>query len=133
MLGGSYLGDGWLGGAPLYAEGESAFTLVEVSGTVTGQAGQPASGTVTFTLTQSMSNGNVIVPPQPVVATLSGSGHFSVWLYANDDLGTVPQGVRYGVTEQVAGAQPRDYFIVVSHVASTADLSTLMPGEQGWT
>jgi hypothetical protein len=132
MLGGSYLGDGWLAGTALYAEGESAFTLVRVTGTFTGQAGQPASGTVTFTLTQPMSNGNVIVPPQPIVAILNSAGHFSVWLYANDDPETVPQGVQYGVTEQIVGAQPRDFYIAVSREQNPVDLSALTPAEPGW-
>ena len=129
MLGGSYLGDGWLGGSALLAESEEAFTTVEVVGTFASAA----SGMVTFTLTQAMANGNVIVPPTPITATLDSAGHFSIDLYANDDPATVPMGVRYGVTEQVVGAQPRDYFVLVPSADAVVDLSTLMPGEQGWT
>jgi hypothetical protein len=45
----------------------------------------------------------------------------------------VPQDTQYGVTEQLTGAQPRDYYIRVSHEASPVDISTLMPGETGWS
>lgn len=109
-----------------------AFTPVTVEGTFKSSAGQSAAGTLTFTLTQAMVNGGVSVPPSPIIATLDGSGHFSTVLYANDDEATVPQGVQYGVTEQVTGAQPRDYFILVSHATTPVDLSTLTPGEPGW-
>jgi hypothetical protein len=93
----------------------------------------PASGTLTFTATQAMTNGDVVLPPSPVTVTLDEDGHFSLTLAANDDAATVPQGVQYGVTEQIAGAQPRDYSIVVPHATNPVDISTLMPGEQGWT
>jgi hypothetical protein len=107
MLGGSYLGDGWLG-STLYAESEEGFTLVTLTGTFqTG--GEPATGTLTFTLTQPMQDGDSILPASPVTVSLDENGRFSVVLAANDDPATVPQGVQYGVTEQVVGAQPRDY------------------------
>ena len=109
------------------------FTSVEVVGTFNTSAGQPAAGTLTFTLTQAMANNDVVIPPNPIVVTLDEHGHFSVDLAANDDTATVPQGVQYGVTEQIAGAQPRDYFILVSHATSPVDISMLMPGETGWT
>lgn len=108
------------------------FTEVVVTGSYTTETGAPAQGTLTFTLTQPMANG-VSVPPSPITATLGGSGDFTVLLLANDDAGTVPQGVRYGVTEQITGAQPRDYFIVVSHETSPVDIATLMPAEGAWT
>lgn len=109
-----------------------AFTKVTVVGTYESGPGHPAAGTITFTLTQPMENSNVIVPAEPVAATLDASGHFTVELFANDDAETIPQGVQYGVTEQITGAQPRDYFIIVSHASSPVDISTLMPGEPGW-
>ncbi len=109
-----------------------SFTTVVVEGTFKTSAGQSATGTLTFTLTQPMVNSDVSVQPSPIIVTLNGSGHFSTTLYANDDEGTLPQGVQYGVTEQITGAQPRDYFILVSHSTNPVDISTLMPGEPGW-
>jgi hypothetical protein len=113
--------------------GESgSFTEVVVTGSYTTENGQPAQGTLTFTLSQPMANG-MTVPPSPITVTLREDGSFTVNLLANDDAATVPQGVRYGVTEQINGAQPRDYFVVVSHDTSPVDIATLMPGEGGWT
>lgn len=105
------------------------FTIVNVTGTYS-----PAtSGTVTFTLTQPMANNDVILLPSPTIATLA-AGAFSVALAANDDITTTPQGVLWGVTENISGCQPRDYFITVSSTsAPTVDISTLMPGPIGWT
>lgn len=111
-----------------------AFTAITVTGTFESESGVPASGTLTFCLTEAMENTNVIIPPEPIVVTLDGSGHFSQALLANDNSGTVPQGVMYGVTEQVTGAEPRDYFIAVpSGLGASVDISTLMPGGTGWT
>ena len=110
-----------------------AFTVVTVVGTFQSESAAAASGTLTFTLTKAMENGNVVIPPAPITVTLDGSGHFSQTLLANDDTGTVPPGVQYGVTEQIAGAQPRDYFITVAQAVTPVDISTLMPGAPGWT
>lgn len=111
--------------------GESGgFTEVVVTGSYVTEGGQPAAGTLTFTLTQPMANG-VSVSPAPITATLTDGG-FTVVLLANDDAETVPQGVRYGVTEQITGAQPLDYFILVSHAASPVDIATLRPAEGAW-
>lgn len=113
-------------------QGGHGFTEVVVTGTFTDEEGQPAAGTLTFTLTQPMASNDVTVPPKPVVVTLDEQGRFSVTLFANDDEETVPAGVRYGVTEEIVGAQPRDYFILVSHALSPVDISTLMPGGTAW-
>jgi len=116
---------------PLIIEGQdSGFTQIVLTGSFQDASGLPKSGTLTFTLTQAMTNG-VTVTPEPIVATLV-NGAFSIVLDANDDPETVPKGSQYGVTEQIAGSQPRDYFILISHAASPVDISTLMPGEQGW-
>ena len=110
-----------------------AFTQVTVTGSYDTQAGAPASGTVTFTLTKAMENGDVIINPAPITVMLDGSGHFSTLLAANDDTGTVPQDAQYGVTELITGAEPRDYFITLpSGLGASVDISTLMPGDTGW-
>jgi hypothetical protein len=119
---------------PVVVSGSPAleFTEITVTGSFVTQAGRPAAGTVTFTLTQAMSNGDVTVPADPITVNLDSEGQFSTILLANDDPGTTPQGVQYGVTEQVTGAQPRDYFILVSRSTNPVSLSSLMPGEAGW-
>jgi hypothetical protein len=94
-----------------------AFTIVTLEGTY-----EP----------RPMSNGGIVAPVEPVQVTLDEHGHFSVQLFANDDTVTVPQGVEYGVTETLTGAQPRDYFIVLAHNESKVNIATLMPGEPGW-
>lgn len=104
------------------------FTLV----TVTGSYGTSAAGTVTFTLTQPMANADAILLPDPIVVTLAASA-FSQALAANDDTATIPQGVLWAVTENIDGSQPRDYFITVPSALTTIDISTLMPGQIGWT
>ncbi len=102
--------------------------------TITGNYGPGATGTLTFTLTLPMSNGGVIMTPSPVVATLS-NGQFSIQLAANDDAATVPPGTFYGVTEQIVGAQPRDYFISVPSASAggSIGIDALMPGQVGWS
>lgn len=108
------------------------FTPITLMGTFASQPGQTASGELTFTLTQGMSNANTTLPATPIKVQLDEEGSFSVQLAANDDPETEPQGVLYGVTEIIVGAQPRDYFIKLSREQLTVDISTLMPGEPGW-
>jgi hypothetical protein len=109
----------------------STFTAITVTGTYLNQ-GVPMTGALTFTLTATMANNGVTAVPTPVVATLDATGKFAVVLYANDDTATVPQGVCYGVTEQIDGAQPWDYFITVPSATSPVDIATLRPGQLGW-
>lgn len=111
-----------------------AFTAVTVTGKFEGESGAAASGTLTFCLTETMANSDVVVAPAPIVVDLDASGSFSQTLLANDDTGTTPPGVMYGVTEQITGAEPRDYFITVpSGLGATVDISTLMPAGPAWT
>jgi hypothetical protein len=109
-----------------------AFTTVEVTGRYLTPTGEPATGSLTFTLTQPMSNSGVQVDPAPTITTLNEDGAFAVELYANDDTETVPTGVQYGVTEQIEEAQPEDYFVQVSHLTSPVDIANLRPGAPGW-
>lgn len=109
-----------------------AFTTVTLTGTYRDAQGNAAAGSLTFTLTAAMVNADQLVPPTPIQVFLDSNGAFSVALYANDDTATVPSNVQYGVTEQVANGQPRDYFITLSHLVSPVDISTLMPGDPGW-
>jgi hypothetical protein len=102
--------------------------------TITGNYGVGAAGTVTFTLTLPMANGGQIMLPAPIIAQVV-NGLFSVQLAANDDALTVPPGTFWGVTEQIAGAQPRDYFITVPSASAggSIGIDTLMPGQVGWS
>lgn len=111
-----------------------SFTSVELTGQFQTAQQEPATGELTFTLTQAMGNSDIVIAPAPLTVALNTEGKITVTLPANDDTGTSPQGVRYGVTEKIVGAQPRDYFILISHTAASGqvDLSTLMPGEPGW-
>ena len=110
-----------------------AFTTVTLTGTFKDAAGVAQAGTLTFTLTAGVANSGQTVAPSPITVTLNGSGAFSQSLIATDDAGTTPQGVQYGVTEQISGAQPRDYFITISAAnAPTVDLSALTPGDTAW-
>lgn len=108
------------------------FTTVTVTGSY-GIQGDAPEGTVTFTLTQSVSNGGLTVLCAPLIVELDADGGLSVVLVATDDAGTAPAGVWYGVTEQITGAQPRDSFILVSATdAPTAALDALLPSTPAW-
>ena len=112
------------------------FTLVTIEASFNVAPGDDdavAGGTVTFTLCQPVANADVIVPCTPLVVSLDDTGSLSAVLVATDDFGTVPQGVWYGVTEQITGAQPRDYFVFVSQAnGTTQQLASLIPGETAW-
>jgi hypothetical protein len=98
-----------------------SFTLV----TLTGNYGSAATGTLTFTLTETMADADSVLVPQPITASLA-AGAFSQVLQSNVDPATSPQGVMWGVTEQVTGAQPRDYFIEVpTQLTETAGATTV--------
>lgn len=111
-----------------------AFTDVTVTGTYHTEAGAPASGTVTFTLSEPITNSGVTVAAVPVEATLDASGGLSQVLPANDDTDTAPAGSTYVVIEDITGAPTRTYTIVVPSAATggTVTLAELMPGQPGW-
>lgn len=96
-----------------------SFTVI----TITGNYGASATGSFIFTLTQAMANSDQVLVPSPISATLS-EGQLSVELQSNVDPATTPQGVVWGVTEVIAGAQPRDYFVEVPSVLTDSAAST---------
>jgi hypothetical protein len=106
-----------------------AATTITVTGTYLNADGTACAGTVTFTLSEPITNSGVIYHQAPQVATLNGSGAISQILVANDDTGTTPTGSFYTVSEVLSGAPSREYSITAPHTAvgSTIDLSTLMP------
>lgn len=83
-----------------------AFTSITVTGTFLDQAGDPASGTVSFQLSTSLkdTSANRIVAPVLVTETLDANGAFSTTLVATDDDTTEPTGATYIVTERINGA-----------------------------
>ena len=108
------------------------FTLVQIQASFSAE-GQAASGTVTFTLTRPVANGTMIVPSSPLVVSLDTDGNLSATLVATDDIGTAPAGIWYSVTEQLDGAQPRDYFIFISAIGpNPVQLASLIPATGAW-
>ncbi len=106
-----------------------AFTYITVTGTYVQEDGSVAIGTVSFQASAFMQNGNITVNDSHTV-TLDANGHFSTTLAATDDPGTVPVGVVYQVAESMKGAPVRQYYIVLSHLTTPVDLSTIFPAQQ---
>lgn len=104
-----------------------AFTQVTLAGTFHDETGGAQAGTLTFSLARSMSNSGVVVTPAAITVTLDANGSISQPLVANTDQDTTPQGVWYGVTEQISGGRPRDYFIQIPGT-TTDDSATLTDG-----
>lgn len=107
-----------------------AFSQVTIQHSYLNLDGTPASGAVVFQLTGAMRNsGTTYAASLPVVATLNGSGQLSVELPANNDAGTIPDGVGYIVTEKIAGAAEGTFTVNVPTGAGTIDLASLLPQE----
>lgn len=119
-----------------------AFTQVTVTGTCVFSDGGVPAGTVEFTPTAAMSNGNMVVAAS-VIARLT-AGTFSVTLAATDDPATSPTGVAYRVIERITGrygangavtdlATPveRRRRIVVPRTAGVLDLGTISDAVDG--
>lgn len=81
----------------------SGFTSVIVTGTYLNPGtGAPRTGTVTFTLTTALHNGDQ-TSATSWTAGLDSAGHFTISLPATDDYGTTPQGAVYSVAEALDG------------------------------
>lgn len=93
-----------------------AFTLITVTGTYLLPTGEPASGSVSFTLTAPMRDAStdVTITPQEQVVALSSSGSISINLYANDDGTTQPDGVTYEVNERLNETGYNKYFFTLN-------------------
>ena len=111
-----------------------AFTLIAVTGTYLLPTGQPASGSVSFTLTAPMRDAStdVTVTPQEQVVALSPSGSISINLYANDDDSTVPDGVTYEVNERLNETGYNKYFFTLNSNSPEGrfNLADVVPNEQ---
>lgn len=98
--------------------------------TVSHSFGASATGTLTFRLSEPITNGTETQVPEEIVAALD-AGNLSVTLVANDDLATTPAGTNYTVTQNITGAPIMDYAISVPSANPTVDLGTLMPSTPG--
>lgn len=105
-----------------------SFTTRTVTHTFQNADGTPASGSVTFALSDRMTNSGTTVLPTEVVGSLNGSGQLSVVLTANDDAGTVPTGAQWRVTFRILGASEEVFSVTVPNGSGTVDLGTLLPG-----
>lgn len=101
------------------------FTEVVVTRTYRAADGRPASGSVLFTPSSVMVNGDTVIEA-PVTAALASSGIMSITLVANTDSATSPVGVAYLVEERLTGQPTRRYAVIVPHdQGGTVDLATL--------
>lgn len=102
----------------------SGFTPVTVTGTYLDPAtGAPRAGTVTFTLSQAMHNGDQ-TSATSFTATLDSAGKFTISLPATNDLGTSPTGLTYHVVESLnGGAAGATYTLPVTVAQATAGIT----------
>jgi hypothetical protein len=107
-------------------------SMVTLTGRYQTPTGGPETGTVTFTpaTTLQSSSSTIIIQPQPVTATLDGTGSFSVSLLATDATGVTPTGWTYTVSEKLGPATAqvgRTYSIQLPQAVTPVDLSTISP------
>lgn len=110
-------------------------TTVAVHGQILNQDGTAAKGTVTFAVPYELhdTGANVIVgPARPIVATLSGTGEFTVQLPATDDPDISPTGWTYQVHQATTAGSPPAWPLSVPVASSGtglefADLSPAQP------
>lgn len=111
-----------------------SFTFASVTHTYLNLDSTPASGKVTFELSAAMRNaGTTFAPSLPLIVTLNSGGSLIAYLPANNDPGTIPDGVTYTVTEEIAsmgsGTVGQTFSIVVPTGGGTVDLASLLPGD----
>lgn len=101
--------------------------LVAVTGTVLTQSGFPASGSITFTPSDLLTDtqGHVLVEPTPIRAQLV-AGAFSVVLVATDQAQVRPLGWTYTVTIATAERAPA-FQVQVPSTPTTTTLDALVP------
>lgn len=103
----------------------SSFTPVQVAGTYLDPAtGNPRYGTVTFTLSSALHNGDQ-TSGTSFTATLDSAGKFTIALPATNDLGTTPTGQTYHVVESLNGGAAGSTYALAVTVAQAAAGITL--------
>ena len=106
------------------------FTQATITHTFLNADDSVATGKLTFTLDDQMTNGTSTVMPTRFEVTLNGSGAFSQLLYSNVDPGTTPPPpwqTRWRVDFHITGASQRTYWIEIPTGGGTIDLFTLIP------
>lgn len=100
-----------------------SITQVPVSGTVKHADGTVAAGaTVTFTLAAAITDGDIVISTEPIVATCDATGSFTQDLYATDDPSTTPTGSYYTVSISPAGKPwviVSSFKVAIPHADST--------------
>lgn len=114
----------------------ASVTTRVVQGTYVDSTGTPQRGTVTFRVDQPLiaTVESWGITPQPVTATLDGSGAFQITLMASDDIDLFPSGFRYTVQERFQGGYVRTYSIEVPTGGQPLDLPSAAqydPGDVG--
>lgn len=107
-----------------------AFSTATITHTFENADGTPASGSITFRLTDIMTNGVVSLVPMSITKNLDNSGNLSQVLTSNADATTVPTTTQWEVDMRIAGASQQTFFIVVPTGGGTLDLFSLIPSVQ---
>lgn len=112
-----------------------AFTQITITATPDTPAGQPASGTLTATLSEPMQNATELIDPTPISGTFvdgalkDDSGEQPFTLAANDDTGTTPAApsASYLFVLALDSAPLQQASAVISHLApgGTVDLTSI--------
>lgn len=120
-------------GTFLYQYVTGAFTQTTVTHTFLNADDSVATGKLTFTLDDQMTNGTSTVMPTRFEVTLDGSGDITQLLYSNVDANTFPPppwNTRWRVDFHITGASQRTYWITVPSNGGTLDLFDLIPAYQ---
>jgi hypothetical protein len=103
-----------------------------IKGHIVDSVGNPITGTLTFTpnFTALVDAGDVpdptIILPKAVVASLDGTGHFTVTVQATDDEDATPVNWTYTMSSTLTGATlPTKSFAVPQ--GTTVDIATVVP------
>lgn len=107
-----------------------ALTKVTLSGTYLDGEGNVLAGSVKFVPNASLTDvtDSRLIRPVPVVATLDGTGAFSVQLYSTDNTAITPSGWAWTVTEIITGIPNRSWsFFLPITGGSTQNISALTP------
>jgi hypothetical protein len=102
-----------------------ALTKVTVTGSWKNENETPATGTVTFTLSHRLTNGEKLLTTLPIVATLNAEGKISLELYATDDAATEPTGQAYVVVVQTSSTSAYTFTAPLTHTIATQDITYL--------
>jgi hypothetical protein len=108
-----------------------SFSQTTVTHVFEGADGSAASGSVTFTLTERMTQSGITILPAEITANLDASGHISQALTSNQDPGTIPQNAQWRVDWRISSATgspvTESFFITVPPGPGTVDLGSLLP------